>query len=534
MQTTFSKILFNSSFFLLCALAFTLFVSNVFFLFGFSLQYGIAVISICFSFFLLFYTTKSIVASIAAVLVALLLAVASYLLATYFYDISFDGQGYHQETVYLMKNGWNPIYEKSGAFRSWIDHYQKGNEIIQANIYLLTNQLEAGKLTNALFIFIALVVVYRFLSHLKMNVILRWLISFLVVLNPVVFTQIFTYYLDGNWYLTLVIALASLLSFFVSKKPIDLVIFVMSGFIFCTLKFSSIPVFAIFSLFALVYNHQHLKMPLTKAFVGIAILVSLCSVHPFVSNVTNGYAPFYPFLGEGKKDVLGENIPTMFLNKNRLERLAMSLLSKTSNNNNAIFSEDFQLPFEINKQEMYRNYLSYDTRLGGFGFLFSGIIVFSFLIFVSLLFAKESKAYKVAFLFIFLSVLASILINPASWWPRLSPQIWLLTFVLIIFGLLSKNIASILLSQFTTLLFLTNIGLTGYITSINMIVDNKIMITFMNKVGNKTIILDLSTPHAFQQYYLKFKEQNIKYKIEKVNYKKHLAPFTKDVYYEIK
>ena len=67
-----------------------------------------------------------------------------------------------------------------------------------------------------------------------------------------------------------------------------------------------------------------------------------------------------------------------------------------------------------------------------------------------------------------------------------------------------------------------------------MIVDNKIMITFMNKVGNKTIILDLSTPHAFQQYYLKFKEQNIKYKIEKVNYKKHLAPFTKDVYYEIK
>ena len=52
-------------------------------------------------------------------------------------------------------------------------------------------------------------------------------------------------------------------------------------------------------------------------------------------------------------------------------------------------------------------------------------------------------------------------------------------------------------------------------------------------MGNKIIILDLSNKYSFKQYYIKFKERNIKYKIEKLEENKQLAPFTPDVFYKI-
>ena len=72
------------------------------------------------------------------------------------------------------------------------------------------------------------------------------------------------------------------------------------------------------------------------------------------------------------------------------------------------------------------------------------------------------------------------------------------------------------------------------LTYINLRFDNKTMNQFVDTVGKKTIILDLSNPRGFQQYDLKFKERNINYKLQRITNKKYLAPFTPDVYYEIK
>ena len=49
----------------------------------------------------------------------------------------------------------------------------------------------------------------------------------------------------------------------------------------------------------------------------------------------------------------------------------------------------------------------------------------------------------------------------------------------------------------------------------------------------KHLFFNLSRPFGFQQYYLKFKERNIKYKIEKLEGNHQLAPFTPDVFYKI-
>ncbi|HTQ26625.1 MAG TPA: hypothetical protein VMI35_00785, partial [Puia sp.] len=36
----------------------------------------------------------------------------SILLALFFYDVSFDGQSYHMESVYQLGTGWNPVVKQ--------------------------------------------------------------------------------------------------------------------------------------------------------------------------------------------------------------------------------------------------------------------------------------------------------------------------------------------------------------------------------------------------------------------------------------
>ena len=89
------------------------------------------------------------------------------------------------------------------------------------------------------------------------------------------------------------------------------------------------------------------------------------------------------------------------------------------------------------------------------------------------------------------------------------------------------------LSQITLVLLMTNVLVSGGITALKLQKDNEIVNNFVNAVGNKTIILDLSNKYSFKQYYIKFKERNIKYKILKLEENKQLAPFTPDVFYKI-
>lgn len=525
------NILLHSSFFLLCSLSLILIISNLAFLFNFDINIFNVVISVFLSLAALVYTVKNRRDRIVSVIVAVLISLFSYNLAITYFDLSYDGQGYHQETIYLLKNGWNPVFEETTVFRSWINHYQKGNEIIQANIYLLTDKIEAGKMINLLFIFIAFAVFVVFLSTLKIRSLYKWLLSFIVVFNPVVFTQVFTNYIDANWYLTLVIALSSLCTYFMDRKPIGLIIFILSSVIFCSLKLTSIPVFIVITVFAFSYHLFFQKKKMVFPFLAIFLLSVICNIHPFITNVKNGYHILHPFAGSKKSDILNQNIPEVLLNKNRIERLLVSLFSETSNGIKAIHYEGLKMPFQINKANLY---LSYDTRLGGFGFLFSGILILSVVLLIHLLFLKKQNFLKKVLVIVLVGLLCTILINPASWWARLSAQIWLFPITIVIFALLSEKKLPSLLALLVLPLFMVNVLIPGYLSFKDLQNNNKVMNHFINSVGNKTIILNLSNQRGFQQYYLKFKERNINYKIEELHNHTEIAPFTPDIYYEIK
>ncbi len=524
------KIFLNSSFFLIVFFALVLIVSNVAFIFGFHLSFFNSIISFFITVFLLGFVIRNTVDVISSVFFAIIVSIASYYLAINYFDTSWDGQGYHQETIYLLKNGWNPISSESNAFHQWIDVYQKGNEIIQANIYLITNKIEAGKLLNIILVYIAFFVFWSFLDTLKLKKSYRFFLCFVAVFNPVVFTQVFTYYIDGNWYLTLLVSLASLLTYFSNKKLPYLIIFVLSSVTFCSLKFSSIPIFMVFAIIAVIYHFIDQKKIMIAPFFYILVLSFFCNVNPFMTNILNGNNVLHPFAGDKKIDIINQNIPKLLLNKNRVERTAISLFSKTNNDfRHASFPEILKIPFTFSKDELFINF---DTRLGGFGFLFSGVLVITVLVFFFIFF-KKNEVDKTKIALVLSAILISVLINPASWWSRLSAQIWLFPIVLIIFGLISHKKVMVILSQITIIILMINILISGGIAVLKLHKDNKEVSNFVNSVGNKTIVLDLSNRFGFKQCFLKFKERNIKYKIEKIKDKKKVVPFTPDVYYRI-
>lgn len=524
------KIFVNSSFFILCILSLTLIISNISFAFGGHITILNMVISLLISFFLLVHISQNKIVVLLSVAISAGVCLVTFIFANIYFDTSWDGQGYHQETIYLLKNGWNPVLEQSQVFRWWVNYYQKGNEIIQANIYLLTDKIEAGKMLNILLVYVAAFTSFSFLDTFKLKLFYKFLISFIIVFNPVVFTQVFTYYIDANWYLTLVISLGSVLTFLSTKKVEYCVFFILSSVMFCSLKFSSIPTFIVVSIFVLVYNYIYGKGKIVIPYLTVFLLAFICNIHPFLTNIKNGYPIFHPFVGDQKVDILNENIPVMLLNRNRVERLFISLFSETSNNTNAILSKTLKLPFTTTVDQFFINY---DTRLGGFGFLFSGILIIAVLLALYLFFVKSFQLHLKIYLFVLVGILCTVAINPASWWARLSPQIWLIPIAIIVFGLLSTNKFCLILTRLSILLFMINILIPGYITYRKLKDDNKTMNDFVNSVGDKTIILDLSNQFGFQQYYLKFKERNIKYETGTMKDKRHLAPFTPDVYYEI-
>jgi len=133
--------------------------------------------------------------------VMFLLALAA---VTVFYDKSFDGRAYHQETILQLMDGYNPIYGSVDEARVpgalWINHYAKGCEAVAAVLYALTADMEAAKVFGLVFL----------LSNIALgiSVLGRWgrlprgwatVVSLILALNPVVVNQIWTPWHPFGW-----------------------------------------------------------------------------------------------------------------------------------------------------------------------------------------------------------------------------------------------------------------------------------------------------------------------------------------------
>jgi hypothetical protein len=453
--------------------------------------------------------------------IILLLFLFSLAVATYFYDISWDGQTYHQETVIQLKEGWNPFYADvpDTEFQSiWVNHYGKGAEIPQAAIYSLFNGIETGKATNLLLMFASFFLCTSFLySMAGLSRFKVFLISSLLSLNPVVMNQLLTYYVDGFLSSLLLCLLTVCCYLFIGLDRIRLLLFGILILVTVNVKHTAVVFTTIFVaglLILLLYQKRStdLRKVLTVAVLASAIGVFFIGFNPYVTNIMHHRQPFFPVLGGQKLDVMAGQIPAGLSERNRFEKLFLSVFSSGA----APWPDrkpKLKVPFTLNRDEIHFSML-WDLRVAGFGPLFGGgVLLTATLLAVVLALNRRAKKLNNLCLYVLFVVLLSIFVISETWWARYVPQFWFLPLIVLAFSEVVKDRRLQPLRGILYVTLMVNVGIIFVVLlRYNLLATSEISQELAAlKAANQVVIVDFG---PFESHRIRYKENSIQYVVK--------------------
>jgi 4-amino-4-deoxy-L-arabinose transferase-like glycosyltransferase len=459
---------------------------------------------------------KNIFISIGIILISLLIS-------GYFYDLSSDGQSYHQGGIILLKESWNPVFEDHAQAGIWIKHYPKGIETLQAILYILTGRIEVGKAINLLLIVCSFLLAYVCLVRLNLKKYKAYIYAFLIAANPVNLYQMFTFYIDGVFYSALVCMICSFILIMLDKKSIYYLILSGSIVIALSVKFTSIPVVGILLVFMLIFLLIKKRFPEFKNTLIICSLTGficfpITNFNPYITNLMEGKHVFYPLMGDNSLDIITPFVPEYFNDLNRFEKFTISLFSKSGQIGDG--KDILKVPFTVHKKELNRLADS-DIGVGGFGVFYSGIIILTLILMVFFFIRdKLSSVQKSVSFFIFI-LLISVFIIPEPFWFRYIPHFYLIPILLLLIVELSGGgsfIKNIYKKSLSVILFFYFLNLTLILMAVlivNIYNTEKIDYQFVQiKSRDKIIKVECFN---FSSNLIRLKEHNISY--EKFTFK---------------
>jgi hypothetical protein len=368
-----------------------------------------------------------------AALLALLVAASAWISGA-FYDVSFDGQAYHQEGVYQLAHGWNPLFTRYISPIS-IDqnvkliHFTKGPWIIAAAMYRLTGRIETGKFANLLLAAAAFSMALAVFAGSKKKL-SAWPVAMaaLVAANPVALCQMFTFYVDGQM-ASLLACLAALgfLSVADGNRWVNLLL-LEAAVLIIQVKFTGLVYVTIFfaGFIALVaWRKRPLRKPVYVAVLALEFGTLVFGMNPYVFNTLENGHPFYPFFGRGDFPIITMTaaIPPEFLQATRATNLAASIFSRS-----CVWPAHSTLkaPWQVDRDE-WTAFEEPDVLTGGFGPLFAAALVLSLALLAMGVWRGGAAPWIAAA--VILITIGSVLPVSAGWWARYAPQMWLIPLV---------------------------------------------------------------------------------------------------------
>ncbi len=371
----------------------------------------------------------------AATAYALIAIIISVIIASAFYDRSFDGQAYHQEAILQLAANWNPYYDTlddSVAHRIWLTHYAKGPWLQASAFYELTSSIESGKATNILLIFISWLFVASLMFSIKQVPIWAgFVIATLASLNPVSVYQSVSYYVDGQLS-SIFVSLTALLSMAVIRPNRHILltaatlILLLVNIKFTGLIYAALIILA-YAIASLYINR--LRETIRQAWIlatGFIIGFLFVGFNPYLTNTFEYGNIFFPLRGDNAIDVVSHTKPIPLKSMNRVEALVTSIFSASSNSKKVY---TLKPPFHIPNGSELRAVSGSDPRLGGFGPWFSGALVLSVASFLAILITCKTPLVRLSMVFLLGTLASSVLINPEAWWARYVPQLYLIPLV---------------------------------------------------------------------------------------------------------
>lgn len=426
--------------------------------------------------FLFMENKSSIRLNLWSLLLSFLVIIVSMALAVFYVDFSWDGQWYHQSAIYNMVEGWNPLKEAIREFEIHnsvsIAHFPKAAWYYAASVYSFSGVFEAGKSINFILLFVAFFLLYYTLRKYDLPVGRSLFASLLLVLNPVVWSEITTYLNDGSLVLYLSIYVTMLFAWFKTpgKKVFLMGAFAIIGLV--NLKFTGLVFFCVLALFFCVYLLFFKRELVLKALLshGIVLLLALVlfGFNPYVSNYIERGHPLYPIFGTseypsvfdqtGKDDNEIHETPHNLRGKALIVRMFYANFGRPDN---APYYKEKEakliLPFTSSFSD-WKAYYFHETRVSGFGPYFGVCLVISLFMLVGCFFVDRKKAW-IAFIAVS-ALISTLLFSKHFWWPRFAPQTWLIPLVPYLF-LLSQGKTKKLLAfnRIFALLLLINGGI---------------------------------------------------------------------------
>ncbi|WP_091150696.1 hypothetical protein [Mucilaginibacter pineti] len=375
-----------------------------------------------------------------ATLLSLLIITGSLLIAGFYFDLSWDGQWYQQAAVYNLAETWNPLYKPlntpDGLNHLSILHFPKNSWYFAAAVTRLFGSVEVGKAYNVIALFTAFGVVYPLCRSFNLPPWQSVVFTALVLLNPVIWSEITTYLNDGDLYLFLVVYLASVVSWLRTPKLVYLLLAVMAICCLVNIKFTGLVFVLISSFFVFVYILIK-KRELVKTFVLshiIAGVMALCifGFNPYITNLINRGHPLYPLMGskqypgvfdKGIDDNEAYETPKNMKGKSLPMRLIYANFGYPGNAPyNGEDTARLANPF-LTSPKSWSAYHFHETRVSGFGPYFGILLILATVALAVLLIAVKASRLPVA---IFLLGLCSGLsLSNHFWWPRFFPMLWL-------------------------------------------------------------------------------------------------------------
>lgn len=438
---------------------FTLYIlSAIGFIFGLSINLSYILVAVVCAIYapvkLCNYKPKETIISL--IIIVLLILLCGYI-SEQIMDMSNDGQWYHQTGIIFLKKGWNPIYTTATSFlhQNWnveingleyVNSYPKFAEIVAANIFYLTENIELGKILN--FLSLAILGFYTFYTlkkHLfKNNTVIAVVFSILMVINPVSLAQMHTFYVDNLVYVYFMLMVLALIdiecSNFLNKTA--WLILTISAVILTNIKLVGLiytmEILSFYGLYLWYFKKKNTAKILKKTSLVIVGLLLVCAANPYFTNIAQGKHILYPVFGSDTADIMEHNMPTEFHNKSMAYKLFMSTFSQVDNipaqNTGKI---KLKTPLTIQKEEIEYLWL-WDTRQSGFGVLWSGILILSVLL--SFFIRYKNKKDKSTGLMVLGLLTLSVLLNLENWWARYVPQFYAIP--ILVLALYASNTSS--------------------------------------------------------------------------------------------
>lgn len=353
-------------------------------------------------------------------------------LAALLEDTSWDGMSYHLPAVIQLAEGWNPVTDDSQVY--WANYYPNGIWSLQAGLYAVTGSFEATKVLNILLALSAYMIMYSAIREIRgcqlsgMDIVLL----LALVANPVLVSQLFTFYIDGALYSLVLILLgsmllggsryqaASLLGIFFG---LVLILNTKLAGIYFALALCAVSAVDAFS------RRQQFARQLVVMFLGVLIGAGIVGFRPYVTNISDHGTPIYLDLEES----LAHQIPENLAGRSAPGKLLYSIFSYTESIQGA--PARLKLPFVVHPREFY--YMGvYDVRVGGFGPFFAAeliaVAVASFALFWASQRLKLGNSFCFRLGIYAFGILAMAAIFPEAWLARYVPMFWAVPLLIVL------------------------------------------------------------------------------------------------------